>query len=66
MAAIVLKTHNIVFGTMSGERADVDNTVVDDWVKKLPEICTGYSPEDIFNMDKTGLFLDRPGLRPSM
>ena len=32
-----LKRHTIVFGTMSGERADVDNTVVDDWVKKLPE-----------------------------
>ena len=31
-----LKRHTNVFGTMCGERADVDNTVVDDWMKKLP------------------------------
>ncbi|XP_033730203.1 tigger transposable element-derived protein 4-like [Pecten maximus] len=48
--------HNIVFGTMSGERGDVDNSVVDNWRAKLPIICDGYSDNDIFNMDETGLF----------
>ena len=41
---------------MTGERGDVDTTTVDDWKKKLPALCEGYRPEDIFNMDETGLF----------
>lgn len=48
--------HNIIFGTMSGERGDVNNTVVDDWKSKLSTLCAGYAPADIFNMDETGLF----------
>jgi hypothetical protein len=40
---------------MSGER-DVDDAVVSDWLTKLPSICEGYEPKDIFNMDETGLF----------
>ena len=51
-----LKRNNIVFRTMTGERGDVDKTTVDDWKKKLPALCEGYRPEDIFNMDETGLF----------
>ncbi|KAJ8300510.1 hypothetical protein KUTeg_022029 [Tegillarca granosa] len=31
--------HNIVFGTMSGERGDVIDCVVEDWKRKLPRIC---------------------------
>ena len=48
--------HNIVFGKMSGERGDVDDAVVSDWLIKLPSICEGYEPKDIFNMDETGFF----------
>lgn len=51
-----LKRNNIVFKTQSGERADVKQTCVDDWQKKLQSLCDGYSPENIFNMDETGLF----------
>ena len=51
-----LKRHNIVFKTMSGERGDVDNSVVEDWKQKLPELCKDYDPKDIFNMDETGIF----------
>ncbi|XP_053406646.1 tigger transposable element-derived protein 4-like [Mercenaria mercenaria] len=51
-----LKRNNIVFKTMSGERGDVDKTVVQDWKDKLPSLCEGYEPENIFNMDETGLF----------
>jgi hypothetical protein len=50
------KRHNIVLGTMSGERGDVNDTVVDDWKQKLPTLCDGYDAKDIFNMDETGLF----------
>ena len=57
-----LRRHNIVFKTMSGERGDVDNSVCEDWIKKLPEICEGYEPKDIFNMDETGVFY-RAGTR---
>ena len=48
--------HNIVMGTMSGERGDVSNDTVNDWKSKLPTVCEGYTPQDIFNMDETGLF----------
>ena len=41
---------------MTVERGDVDSTTVDDWKKNLPALCEGYRPEDIFNMDETGLF----------
>ncbi|XP_053405127.1 tigger transposable element-derived protein 4-like [Mercenaria mercenaria] len=51
-----LKRNNIVFKTMSGERGDVDKTVVQDWKDMLPSLCEGYEPENIFNMDETGLF----------
>ena len=51
-----MRRHNIVFKTMSGERGDIDNTVVEDWKSKLHELCQGYDPKDIFNMDKTGDF----------
>ena len=50
-----LKRNNIVLGTITGERGDVDTTTVDDWKKKLPGLPEGYRPKDIFNMNETGL-----------
>ena len=41
---------------MTVERGDLDTTTVDDWKKNLPALCEGYRPEDIFNMNETGLF----------
>lgn len=41
---------------MSGERGDVDDSVVEDWKRKLPTICEGYSPQGIYDMGETGLF----------
>jgi len=29
---------------------------MEEWLDKLPTVCSGYSPENIFNMDETGLF----------
>ncbi|XP_069105391.1 tigger transposable element-derived protein 4-like [Argopecten irradians] len=50
------KRFNIVFGSMSGERGDVNKQTVAEWTNKLSEICESYNPSDIFNMDETGLF----------
>lgn len=49
--------HGIVGGKMSGEAASVDKDTVDEWItQKWPTLCEGYSPEDIYNADETGLF----------
>ena len=41
------------FTEKSGEKADVDIAVVEDWKENFLE---GYNPCDIFNMDETALF----------
>lgn len=51
-----IKRNNISFGTMSGERGDVQQHTVNEWKSRLPDLCKDYSAENIFNMDKTGLF----------
>ena len=57
----ILKLHmdgwlyNIVFGTQSGERGDVDNGLVA-LNGKDSRSYQGIRPENIFNMDETGLF----------
>lgn len=34
----------------------MSSEVIEDWSKRLPSICNGFSGEDIFNADETGLF----------
>ena len=51
-----LKRNNVHLRNLSGEAADVDATVVEDWKKWLQSICKGYETKDIFNADETGLF----------
>ncbi len=48
--------HMIKCNTLSGEAADVSDSVVQDWQKRLPDLCRNYSPANIFNCDETGLF----------
>lgn len=48
--------HNIRQSVLCGESASVSNAVIDDWAKRLPDICEGYAAQDIFNADETGLF----------
>ena len=50
------KRHGITFKAAAGESAAVDSDIVDDWLTRLPQILDGYSPDDIFNMDETGIF----------
>lgn len=48
--------HQISSAILCGERGSVIPTTVDDWKNRLPEIISGYSEKDIYNMDETGLF----------
>ncbi|KAI6652943.1 Tigger transposable element-derived protein 6 [Oopsacas minuta] len=48
--------YNIAFKTLCGESASVDPGTVDTWKQQLHTIIGGYSPEDIFNCDETGLY----------
>ena len=50
------KRHNVRLATLSGEAADVNEEVVEDWGQRLESICRGYQLRDIFNADETGLF----------
>ena len=48
--------YNIAFGTLSGESGDVNESVVEDWSSRLPDITKDYELCDIFNVDETGLY----------
>ncbi len=48
--------YNIRGAALSGEAASVNPDTVADWHQRLPSICEGYAPSDIFNADETGLF----------
>ena len=39
-----------------GESGEVRGETVDSWKERLPEIVQGYSKDNIWNMDETGLF----------
>ena len=42
--------------TISGESVDESGLTVDSWKERLPEIVQGYSNEDIWNLDESGVF----------
>lgn len=48
--------HSILGKVLSGESASVDKTKVDEWKQQIPEVARGFKPDDIFNVDETGLF----------
>ena len=48
--------HQIKFANLHGESAEVSDEAVQQWKSKLPEICAGYHPRDIFNCNETGVF----------
>jgi hypothetical protein len=49
--------HNIVYAKLSGEALSVDSKTASEWVKSAWVECQqGYSEEDIYNADKTGVF----------
>lgn len=51
-----LKRNDIVFRAICGEGSSTDQEVVDSWTAQLPTILANYKPEDVYNIDETGLF----------
>ena len=49
------KRHNVTFGAICGEGGATDETQVNDWKTRLPEIIEAYAPRDRYNFDETGL-----------
>ncbi|KAJ4438141.1 hypothetical protein ANN_14080 [Periplaneta americana] len=49
------KRHDITFRSICGESSSVDMETVTSWKEKLPSLISGYSSENIFNADETGL-----------
>ncbi|GBO16548.1 Tigger transposable element-derived protein 4 [Araneus ventricosus] len=50
------KRHGLTQKSICGESADVPEEVCDCWMQKIPETLQEFSPQNIFNADKTGLF----------
>ena len=50
------KAYNIGQLKVCGESADVDKDVVADWQGRLHSVCEGYTANNIYNADETGLF----------
>jgi hypothetical protein len=49
--------HNIVYAQVSGEAISADTKSASEWVKSVWEECKkGYTEEEVYNADKTGLF----------
>lgn len=40
-----------------GEAGDVSGETVTSWMERIGELVKGYAPEDIWNMDESGVFL---------
>nr|XP_037290390.1 tigger transposable element-derived protein 4-like [Rhipicephalus microplus] len=55
--------HAIAFKCLFGKSASVDDTVVADWIADvLPAHLEGYTPQDVFNADESGIFYKfKPG-----
>lgn len=52
------KRFNIRSKVISGEAGGVREEIVTSWQERLPNILSGYSPENIFNKDETGQFFE--------
>ena len=49
-----LRRHNISSKVLSGESADMNATVANDWKATLKDLCQGFEAKNIFNCDETG------------
>jgi hypothetical protein len=50
--------HSLRYHTFHGESASAPTSIHDD-IKPIQAICDQYQPEDIYNMDETGLYCRR-------
>lgn len=47
--------YNVRFSLLSGEAAGISENSLEDWKRRLPSIVEGYSIEEVFRADETGL-----------
>ena len=50
------KKHNPRQMNICGESGSVSSVTVDSWKERIPEIVQGYSVDDVWNLDETGVF----------
>jgi len=48
--------NNVAFKRVCGESGAADLQKFSVWMNNLPKLNENYSPDDIFNIDETGLF----------
>ena len=49
-----MKRYNIKSKVISGEAGGISEETVASWKERLPSILSGYSTENVLNMDETG------------
>jgi hypothetical protein len=49
--------YDIKFNSYSGEAADVDQELIDNWEQQMGILTEGFNPKDVFNFDETALFI---------
>ena len=56
-----LESWNTTYGVrekrLCGEADDVSTTAIKAWIEHIPELCQGYEPQNILNLDQTYLRL---------
>ena len=50
------KTYGVREKRLCGEADYVSTTNIEAWIERLPELCKGYEPQNILNLDELGLF----------
>lgn len=51
------KRHDVIFRKVCGKRASVDTNKCLNWIENISQILVEYFPNNIFNVNETGLFL---------
>ena len=49
-------TYGVKEKRLCGEADEIPTTTVEAWIERLPELCQGYEPQNILNLDELGLF----------
>ena len=49
-------TYGVKEKRLPGEADEIPTTTVEEWIELLPELCHGYEPQNILNLDELGLF----------
>ena len=50
------KTYGMREKRLYAETDDISTATIEIWIKRLPELCQGYEPQNKLNLDELGLF----------